>query len=180
MILIRITVTDLEDASDTSILNSLSIEDTHSRSDVLLSLVNSLLGCSYTTCLSFAVSKDPYSLFLEHHLWGDDFAAILLSPESIDWALEVRSDKTYRHCGKNQIVQISGAVRFSLRSVFTSSNDGILFVFVSVASFLYTYFAETREPLSMRIPRLLPYPITSRQRDKRSNVARKRSCLCCV
>ena len=136
VMLIGIAVTDLDDANVTAFLNCLSTEDTHSRSDALISLVNSVLGCSYTSCLSFEVSKDPYSLFLEHHLWGDDFAAILISPESIEWTLEVRSDKTYRHCGKNQIVQISGAVRFSLRSVFASSNDGTLFVFVSVSSLL--------------------------------------------
>lgn len=120
----------------TSFLNTLSIEDLVSRNATLISLVNSLLGCSYTTCLSFELSKEPYSLFLEHHLWGDDFAAVLLSPHSIDWTLEVRSDKLYRHFGENQIVQISGAARFSLRSVFSSPIGGILFVFVSVVSLL--------------------------------------------
>ena len=144
------SVVDLDPPTVSSLLDMCSDIDQPLNATLLLSQINEALHSAYTVCLVHQVTTRPFPLFLEHHLWGDEFAAFVISPHGIEWKLEIRADSVYRHEGTNQLVRMKGAPRFAHLSVFTGPSEGRLVVVTAVGMLLLCH-SETRGSLSLRI-----------------------------
>lgn len=145
-----VSIIDLDSSTVCSLLSMYAEVDQSFDTTLLLPEINEVLHSDYAVCLVYQITTQPFPLFLEHHLWGDEFVAFVVTPRGIEWKLEIRADSIYRHQGKNQLVRIEGAARFAHLSVFTSLSEGLLVVVTTVGMSLLCH-SETEGSLPLRI-----------------------------
>ena len=99
----------------------------------LLSSVNGSLHTHFTRCLVFALDGGKsLSLFLEHHLWGDDYAFTVFNEKRETWTYAVsnRGRKRPTECSE-ELVAVSEEARFCDTILVHCSAPFVVFVFTT-------------------------------------------------
>lgn len=108
----------------------------NSESSPLLSSVNGSLHAHFTRCLIFALDgSKSLSLFLEHHLWGDDYAFTVFNEKRETWTYSVsnKGRKRPTECSE-ELVAVSGEARFCDTVLIHCSAPFVVFVFTTPRS----------------------------------------------
>ena len=99
----------------------------------LLSSVNGSLHTHFTRCLVFALDGGKsLSLFLEHHLWGDDYAFTVFNEKRETWTYSVsnKGRKRPTECSE-ELVAVSEEARFCDTILVHCSAPFVVFVFTT-------------------------------------------------